>query len=630
MGRTESPSVIAEQRSLIEDLAHSNQEYMHKFEKLKLGVEESTVEDMYDASSIGAIEREPSTSTRSLPGALTRKSEKIKFATGGTPLEDEDNAPSLGSRKLTTARRSSPKAQISATRTLATPPNASINNVFINTSVQTNIAMPPVQERGIPTIEAPIGFDQEVVFKQLEHYSMLITNLLKEVDEAQYKITFKSRLRVKGGIAGLHEGERQELEKTWGCTALQSAEQRLESLVEGLGELPRMNSFAARDTVQMSSPDNMSRTGTLPSLATEPGPDSREQDEAAVWISQAKSDGRRPYVNPGTWSSRMQIPVSNAVTKESQSIDVPEKSPYEWMARSYASIVPLADSENYTEISDPDLLDLMEDPRSEESPTPVVDVNAKPAEEGSIKQGNAITSGKMKNQVLARKDVKGLALREHIRPSSHARKVEDLDHSPKYSQIPEGFSMPIDFGEDQRVKTQPANKEDGNVLGEHVCQSQEELNAKLASKRGWKAADNLESTKEGDPTAQTTNSQTVSPVDLMVNLESASVIAPEAALPLKKIVTNCSPVWVNDNEVPIVPFSDREWGEIINMQIPSLSHRDTLDDYDDEVDFANVDDAKSGKNAESSRRDTDHVNLGLADMEVVDRLVFLWTTVKPS
>ena len=37
MGRTVSPSVIAEQRFLIEDLAHSNQEYIRNFENLRLG-----------------------------------------------------------------------------------------------------------------------------------------------------------------------------------------------------------------------------------------------------------------------------------------------------------------------------------------------------------------------------------------------------------------------------------------------------------------------------------------------------------------------------------------------------------------------------------------------------------------
>ena len=182
MGRTESPSVIIEQRSLLEDLAHSSQEYNRKFERLKLGLEEPGVEHI----------------TRSLPGAPTRKLERKKFTVGGKSLQDRGNTPGLGSKELTTAARSSPKAQRIARRSLETPPNANINNPFINTNVQTIITMPPVQDRGIPTTEAAMGHDQEELFKQLERYSILFKNLLKEVDGAQYQITFKSRLRVKG------------------------------------------------------------------------------------------------------------------------------------------------------------------------------------------------------------------------------------------------------------------------------------------------------------------------------------------------------------------------------------------------------------------------------------------------
>ena len=228
-GSTEPPSVIAEQKSLIEDLAHSNQEYIRKFEMLRLGIEETQVKREDKTSDIGAVEWGPNTTGMSLP-------EKMKFATRGPPLHDKENTRGLGSGELATVTMSPGKAQGSVTRSLATSPNANTGNAFINTPVQTNFSMPPVQERVIPTTEAPTGFDQEVLFKQLEHYSMLIKNLLKEVDEAQYKITFKSRLRVKGSIAGLHESERQELEKIWGYTALQCAEQRLDSLAL---ELPR-------------------------------------------------------------------------------------------------------------------------------------------------------------------------------------------------------------------------------------------------------------------------------------------------------------------------------------------------------------------------------------------------------
>lgn len=242
MSRTESPSVIAEQRSLIEDLAESNQEYIRKFESLKLGFGGPAV-DVDDASNIGIVTGEPSAVPKSLSEARARKLESTKFARDATPLQE-----------LTTKDLFPPKTQRILPRSLATLPNADINNIFTNKKVQTGIPMPPIQERGLPTTEAPMGLEQEVLFKQLEHYSMLIKNLLKEVDETQYKITFKSRLRMKGGIADLHEGERRELEKMWGCTALQSAEQRLDSLVEGTKKLPRMNGIATSDNSSHGSP----------------------------------------------------------------------------------------------------------------------------------------------------------------------------------------------------------------------------------------------------------------------------------------------------------------------------------------------------------------------------------------
>lgn len=238
MGRAELPSVIAEQKCLIEDLAQSNQEYILKFERLKLGIEEPPGRPVNDASKSGVVETESSNITKSLSGTLTHKFKRMKSAIPGTSLQDKESTRGLGSEESNPTPWWSPKAQRSITGWPATPPKADINNINFNPSVRGNPAMPPVKEWGIPTTEAPMTFGQEALFKQLEHHSMLIKNLLKEVDEAQYKITFKSRLRMKGGIAGLHEEERRELEKMWGFTALQSAEQRLDSLMEGIGELP--------------------------------------------------------------------------------------------------------------------------------------------------------------------------------------------------------------------------------------------------------------------------------------------------------------------------------------------------------------------------------------------------------
>ena len=70
--------------------------------------------------------------------------------------------------------------------------------------------------------------------------------------------------------------------------------------------------------------------------------------------------------------------------------------------------------------------------------------------------------------------------------------------------------------------------------------------------------------------------------------------------------------------IPISPSGDREWEEINMDGTPYLIHRDTLDDLDDDVDFTHVDNARRGKHVERWRRDIEHVDSGLADMELTE------------
>ena len=414
--------MIAEQRSLIEELAHSNQEYIHKFEKLKLGIEGTPVEHVDDASDIGAVGR--ATLRMSLLGAPTGKLERMNSAVGGTPLQDKENTRSLGPKDLIAAARSWPKAQSSMVRSLATPPNANTNNVLINTSVHTNTAVPPVQVRGIPTTEAPMEFDQEVLFKQLKHYSMLIKNLLKEVDESQYEITFKSRSRVKGGIAGLHEGEMQELEKMWGCAALQSAEQRFESLEEGFGELSRNNRSASKRTERVFSLGGTGRRES-PSMTANLGSDSKKQEEAVIWLPRATSDGRLIHSNSVTGASTMEntfkIPVSvdEAAAKESSMItDVSESNPSEKMAvGAYTGNDPVPESdfylsdEKYIMTSDSALRASTDNSRNVKLFASMADGNTNAAEKGKKRKGGTSTYDSMLSKMLRRKNVRGLILK---------------------------------------------------------------------------------------------------------------------------------------------------------------------------------------------------------------------------
>ncbi|MCJ1450976.1 hypothetical protein MMC28_001310 [Mycoblastus sanguinarius] len=66
--------------------------------------------------------------------------------------------------------------------------------------------------------------------------------------------------------------------------------------------------------------------------------------------------------------------------------------------------------------------------------------------------------------------------------------------------------------------------------------------------------------------------------------------------------------------VPVSPTGERQWEEINMDGTPYLVHRDTLDDFDEE-DFQS---ARRGKGYERLRREVEHVDSGLADMDFGD------------
>ena len=67
--------------------------------------------------------------------------------------------------------------------------------------------------------------------------------------------------------------------------------------------------------------------------------------------------------------------------------------------------------------------------------------------------------------------------------------------------------------------------------------------------------------------------------------------------------------------IPISPSGDREWEEFNMGGTPYLVHRDTFDDFEDDVDLTDLDTARRGKVVEKWRRDIEHVDSGLADMD---------------
>ena len=294
--RTEPPSIIAEQRSLIEDLWHSNQDYIRKFETLKIGIGE----------------------------------------TGGAHKEDEP-------KEILPTTKSSPRAL----RTTAGPGQMSgltnstkflsnamgdtnIDNLIVNTNVR-NTSPPPVRyERGISALETKtIGLDQNVLLNQLKHYSTLIVNLLKEVDEAQYDITLKSRAQVKGGIAGLRDMEMQELEGIWGRAAVQRAEQSFDSLREELGDLPRMNTFVARDPVKTLSHSDVRH------VEGEIRHHSRAKRETAVTSPQFKPDSPVAEFDASATEDHFNGPVSmdEAAVKDSSFLDLSDTDSVDGMPK---------------------------------------------------------------------------------------------------------------------------------------------------------------------------------------------------------------------------------------------------------------------------------------------------------
>ena len=347
--RAESPSVIAEQRSLIEDLSHSNQEYIRKFENMKIGVE----------GIRGAHkENEPKENfptTRSIPPTLRTTGRSGQMSGLTKPTKFWSHA--MG--------------------------DTNTANLIVNTNVR-NISPPPVRERGMSASETKTtGLDQEMLLKQLEHYSTLIVNLLKEVDQVQYDISLKSRSRVKGGIAGLRDMEMQELEGIWGRAAVQRAIQSFDSLGEVLEELPEMNRLVARDPVK-----TLSHGG------------GRHVEGENRHYSRAK---RKTAVTSPQFTPFVEFDVSAAKDHFKGPVSMDD-------AAVKKSI--------FLDLSNTDSIDRMPDMDLRDDPGPNWDADPKPAgeimEDKRRRRGSrsrsAFLSSTPKSQILVRKNVKGLAL----------------------------------------------------------------------------------------------------------------------------------------------------------------------------------------------------------------------------
>ena len=173
--------MIEDQRSLIEDLARSNQDYIRKFESLKLGIEDNqSTQEAY--SQKGGTSREM-----------------------GWHLQEQ---PYVNSQRGAPRKRSDPQE--------AHAPHMDTGDMFLSTSIQN---MPVKQEPNDTKPQREIQDNEpaeDELFSHLKHYMSLVNNLLNEVDELKYDIRVDSRDRVKVEILRTYKHE-MKISQQWDC-----------------------------------------------------------------------------------------------------------------------------------------------------------------------------------------------------------------------------------------------------------------------------------------------------------------------------------------------------------------------------------------------------------------------------
>ncbi len=186
--------MIGDQRSLIEDLARSNQDYIRKFEQLRLRIQDTPRPQEEDVQS--------------------------DRTGGGIELHREQDTQNRGHRK-----GMSPDMGTA---------NVNIKEMYFNANVQ-GMSIPrdlekPEQSR--ETQEA--GAEEVTLFSHLKHYLSLVNNLLKEVDKIKYEIRIDSRDRVRTDICQAYQREMKQLDTSHKNSKSVLAEQELAPLVAGV------------------------------------------------------------------------------------------------------------------------------------------------------------------------------------------------------------------------------------------------------------------------------------------------------------------------------------------------------------------------------------------------------------
>lgn len=188
--------MIEDQRSLIEDLARSNQDYIHKFEQLKLGIQDTPrlQEDVQKDRTGCGIE-------------LQREKD--------TQNHGYSKSKSMNSRRTATA-------------------NVNINNMYINSNVQSRSTPRGFEKTEQSPNTQELGSEEDTLFSHLKHYLSLVNNLLDEVDEIKYEIRIDSRDRVRTDICQAYQREMKQLDTSHTNTKFVLTDQHLAPLVAGV------------------------------------------------------------------------------------------------------------------------------------------------------------------------------------------------------------------------------------------------------------------------------------------------------------------------------------------------------------------------------------------------------------
>ena len=191
--------MIENQRSLIEDLARSNQDYIRKFESLKLGIEDK-------------------------PRAQEGGSQKDEFS---KEMDlDLQERPQVSSQGTEPRKRRTPQE--------AHTPYMNTGDFILSTSAQ-DMPMTPELEDTKPRQEiqenGPVEAD---LFSHVKHYLSLVNNLLDEIDELKYDIRIDSRDRVKVDVLQAYKREINLLDTSnqhlWGLMAAKPIAPLVDSL----------------------------------------------------------------------------------------------------------------------------------------------------------------------------------------------------------------------------------------------------------------------------------------------------------------------------------------------------------------------------------------------------------------